>query len=70
MATAECQLPSGSVRGVVVVVALAIGSLTLTSTAFAQPAPPALTDTVNDFASLIDPASRGELDKRIRALKA
>src|SRR5437660_949098 len=37
---------------------------------FAQPAPPALTDTVNDFAHMIDPASRAELDRRIRALKA
>ena len=29
----------------------------------------ALTDTVNDFASVIDAGSRAELDKRIRALK-
>jgi uncharacterized protein len=36
----------------------------------AQPPTPALTDTVNDFASIIDSASRAELDKRIRALKA
>jgi uncharacterized protein len=32
-------------------------------------APPLLTDTVNDFAGVIDAASRAELDKRIRALK-
>ena len=37
---------------------------------YAQPAPPALTDTVNDFAGIIDASSRAELDKRIRALKA
>jgi uncharacterized protein len=36
----------------------------------AQTPPPVLTDTVNDFASIIDPSSRAELDKRIRALKA
>jgi uncharacterized protein len=35
----------------------------------AQDLPPALTDTVNDFASVIDPASRAELDRRIRALR-
>jgi uncharacterized protein len=38
--------------------------------ASAQPPTPALTDTVNDFAHIIDSASRAELDKRIRALKA
>ena len=37
--------------------------------ALAQPAPPALTDTVNDFAHVIDSASRAQLDKRIRALQ-
>jgi uncharacterized protein len=37
--------------------------------AAAQPPPPALTDTVNDFASIIDAGSRAELDRRIRALK-
>jgi uncharacterized protein len=36
----------------------------------AQQPPPALTDTVNDFAGVIDAGSRAELDKRIRALKA
>jgi uncharacterized protein len=36
----------------------------------AQTPPPALTDTVNDFAKIIDPASRAELDKRIRSLQA
>ena len=36
----------------------------------AQPPPPALTDTVNDFAHVIDASSRAELDRRIRALRA
>ena len=35
----------------------------------AQPAPPALTDTVNDFAHIVDGSSRAELDRRIRALR-
>ena len=36
----------------------------------AQPPPPALTDTVNDFAHIVDDQSRAELDRRIRALQA
>ena len=56
-------------RGVVVLLTFGICHLALASVASAQPAIPALTDTVNDFASIIDPASRAELDKRIRALK-
>jgi uncharacterized protein len=39
------------------------------ASAQAPPAIPPLTDTVNDFALIVDPASRAELDKRIRALK-
>ena len=35
----------------------------------AQPAPPALTGPVNDFANVIDDASERELDRRIRALQ-
>lgn len=35
----------------------------------AQPATPALTDTVNDFAHVIDSNSRAELDRRIRAMR-
>jgi uncharacterized protein len=51
--------------------ALVIGHLALgVVSASAQPAPPALTDTVNDFASIIDAPSRAEIDRRIRALKA
>jgi uncharacterized protein len=38
-------------------------------TATAQPPPPVLTDTVNDFAQVVDASSRAELDRRIRALK-
>ena len=50
---------------------LGIGNwdLGVVARAAAQTPPPALTDTVNDFASIIDPGSRAELDKRIRALK-
>jgi uncharacterized protein len=36
----------------------------------AQPPPPTLTGAVNDFAEVIDPDSRAELDKRTRALQA
>lgn len=35
----------------------------------AQKTLPPLTDTVNDFAGMIDPASKAELDRRIRALR-
>jgi uncharacterized protein len=46
---------------------LGIWHSTLTA---AQPkTPPLLTDTVNDFAGVIDAGSRAELDKRIRALQ-
>jgi len=38
--------------------------------AVAQPPPPQLTATVNDFANVIDADSERELDSRIRALKA
>ena len=36
---------------------------------FAQPPTPQLTDTVNDFAHVIDSSSRAELDRRIRAMR-
>jgi len=39
-----------------------------TAAAEAQPAPPLLTATVNDFAGVIDPASERELDRGIRSL--
>ncbi len=38
-------------------------------TAAAQPAPPVLTQTVNDFARVVDPDSAREMDRRIRALQ-
>ena len=44
-------------------------SVQYAAVAQAQPPPPALTDTVNDFAHVIDSASRAELDRRIRALQ-
>jgi uncharacterized protein len=37
--------------------------------AAAQPPPPALTAPVNDFANVIDGASKAELDRRIRAMQ-
>jgi uncharacterized protein len=40
-----------------------------TAAAAVQPAPPALTDTVNDFANVIDEPDERELDRRIRALQ-
>jgi uncharacterized protein len=55
--------------GLAVLLAFGICHLTLIGVASAQPAPPALTDTVNDFAGIIDATSRAELDRRIRALK-
>jgi uncharacterized protein len=57
-------------RGILLALAFGICHLTFVAAASAQPSPPALTDTVNDFAGIIDPASRELLDKRIRALKA
>jgi uncharacterized protein len=49
--------------------AAVVGCLAIAAAASAQPATPALTDTVNDFAHVIDAGSRAEMDKRIRALK-
>jgi uncharacterized protein len=40
------------------------------ATSWAQPAPPALTAPVNDFAHVIDAASAADLDRRIRVLQA
>lgn len=49
--------------------ACALCLLTLgTAAAEAQPAPPLLSGTVNDFAGVIDAASERELDERIRSL--
>jgi uncharacterized protein len=49
-------------------IALAIVIVTLGTTAQAQPAPPALTGTVNDFAKVIDESSERELERRAQAL--
>jgi uncharacterized protein len=56
-------------RKLLAVAVLTIGAAGLSRPAFSQPAPPALTDTVNDFAHVIDSGSRAQLDQRIRALK-
>jgi uncharacterized protein len=58
-----------------VIAVCVIGLVRLTATATTglegvQPAPPALTTPVNDFANVIDPESERELDRRIRALQA
>ena len=37
---------------------------------WAQPLPPELTNPVNDFANVIEPASEAELEQRILALKS
>jgi uncharacterized protein len=39
------------------------------SLVYAQPAPPTLTQPVNDFADVIDAESEAEMDRRIRALQ-
>jgi uncharacterized protein len=53
----------GMTRGVVLALSLVCVA------AAAQPAPPQLTATVNDFANVIDEASERELDRRIRSLQ-
>lgn len=53
-----------------VVLAIVLGHLVLAASVLrAQTPPPALTDTVNDFAGIVDASSRAELDRRIRALR-
>lgn len=54
-----------------IVIGLGVGiwPLGLVRAVSAQELPPALTDTVNDFAGIVDVASRTELDRRIRALR-
>jgi uncharacterized protein len=64
MPNAKCQIPNAKWLALVLTISL----LALPSIASAQPAPPALTETVNDFAHIIDPGSRAELDRRINAL--
>ena len=73
--TSNSQLPTPKVARPRVAAACFLGvgiwvlGVVTAGTATAQPAPPPLTDTVNDFAEVIDAASRAELDKRIRALR-
>ena len=72
----NCQFPIPKLRRRLPASAIALGvglwalGVISVSTAKAQPPPPALTDTVNDFAGVIDESSRAELDKRIRALQS
>lgn len=56
-------------RGAHVAAALWLCVHALAGTATAQPAPPHLTGTVNDFANVIDDSTEAELDRRIRALQ-
>jgi uncharacterized protein len=49
--------------------ALCVLAITTTVPAAAQPAPPALTAPVNDFAKVIDESNERELDRRILALQ-
>lgn len=72
--TPNCQLPTPKKHiGVGAAIFLGVGIWLLGvvngALALAQAPPPALTDTVNDFAGVIDASSRAELDRRIRALK-
>ena len=64
---------SGYGQRVLATVLLVVGiwglAIATARAASAQPPPPPLTDTVNDFAGVIDDANRAELDKRIRALQ-
>jgi uncharacterized protein len=50
--------------------AAVLAAVALVVSAAAQPAPPALTAPVNDFAGVIDPASAASLDRLTRALQA
>jgi hypothetical protein len=63
------------IQGLSAVKAPRVGALALIvalapAAAGAQPAPPALTAPVNDFANVIDGASAAELDRLIRVLQA
>ena len=48
---------------------IALQCLTFATDAAAQPPTPTLTAPVNDFANVIDSASKAELDRRIRAMQ-
>jgi uncharacterized protein len=49
---------------------LIVAALLVLVTLHAQPLPPELTQTVNDFAHVIDAGNAAEMDRQIRALKA
>jgi uncharacterized protein len=51
-------------------IALAVPGTAAARGIAAQPAPPALTGPLNDYANVIDPATERELEQRIRALLA
>ena len=58
------------IKVALVVALLFIGLVGTAVPAHAAPAPlPTLTEPVNDFAQIIDPASKAEIDREIRALK-
>lgn len=61
---------TGSRLARVVCVLLAAAVLAVAAPAAAQPDPPALADTVNDFAGVLDPASKQQLDDISRRLMA
>jgi uncharacterized protein len=72
---ASARLAAAAIVAVLSVAGSAPGSAPLAAHAIGgfeavQPAPPALTAPVNDFADVIDPESERELDRRIRALQA
>ena len=57
------------VRGSMAAIAATLVVSLIAGRAAAQPAPPVLTAPVNDFASVIDPQNKRELERRIRALQ-
>ena len=63
------RIPMG-LAGPVIAVLCVLSTVHVTAKVPAEPAPPALTAPVNDFANVIDAASERELDRRIRALQA
>jgi len=72
--TAGCPAPRLKTRAALARAAVAAFLVTLQWLTFpidatAQPPPPTLTAPVNDFANVIDSASKAELDRRIRAMQ-
>ena len=58
-----------NVRRAVIAITAPLAMLFTVATLIAQQPPPVLTAPVNDFAALIDPQSKQELERRIRALQ-